>query len=89
MPKVRPEAKARRPAHPTHVDEEDTEDGPNTAHLQQVWRATGNHSATVGRFHWGWSVFFEAVDPKAKDEEGGVGPIHTPVVKGSSNAWQQ
>ena len=72
-----------------HVYEEDKEDGPNTAHLQQVWHTIGNQSASVGRIHWGWAVFFEAVDPKAQDEERGVGPIHTPVEKGSSNAWQQ
>ena len=72
-----------------HVYEEDKEDGPNTAHLQQVWHTIGNQSASVGRIHWGWAVFFEAVDPKAQDEERGVGAIHTPIAKGSSNSWQQ
>ena len=52
-----------------HMDEEDREDGPNIAHLQQVWRTIGHQSAAVGRFHWGWAVFFEAVDSKAQDEE--------------------
>ena len=42
------------------VDEEDREDGPNTAHLQQVWSSIRSQSASVGRFHRGWDVFFEA-----------------------------
>jgi hypothetical protein len=44
------------------VDEEDREDGPNLAHLQQVWNSTRSQSASVGRFHRRWDIFFEIVE---------------------------
>ena len=85
----RPETKACCPKHSTHVDEDDREDGPHTAHLQQVWGSVGNQSAFVGRFHRGWLILLEAVDRKAQDEERGVGAIHIPIEESSCNSWQQ